>query len=469
MDNTELQKLFDQNRFQEALIELEQRVKKDKLNPSLWNDIGVCNYRLGYSQRTIEAYNKALEIKPSEWTYSNLGEIYKNTGEPEKAIQYYDKALEINPNFAIAESNKLLCMLYFEKEEKIYNAHQDFFNKHNKESNFKNNKVGKKIKLAYMSGDFSEHAVAKFIYPIIKYHNRDQFEVILIHTSPLQDNITEKFKVIADQYINIYKMQTSDSVKRLREKKINILVDLSGHTANSRKDIIIERVANKQVEYLGYPHLSGIPNIDHRITDKYADLTYKKSDIDLEMECMWSYWPIHNPQIKTPPSYKNKHKTIGTFNNIAKLRKRSIPNLSPDDKIVFKSEFFREEQFRKSFIKKYNLPEDRTILLTKTPSGYDAMDQYNQLDYVFDTSPYNGTTTTCDALWMGKYFIEHKNSGADHRSRTTESIWNNADWKYYFDDLNITHQIRRKQIMKSKLMDYKGNTQELEKHYKRIL
>jgi protein O-GlcNAc transferase len=231
-------------------------------------------------------------------------------------------------------------------------------------------------------------------------------------------------------------LSTDDFIKQVSSDNIDILVDLSGHTALNRMDVFSQRAARIQVTYLGYPYTTGLSNMDYRLTDKYCDgesdpgmyseqlLFFKKSFL--------CYTPPEKVDI-TPSQPKRKGKVFGCFNRLNKITEKYIDTVNvimerlDDCTFVFKTKAFSDKEILQDFLKNFKYPE-RVLLEPCTVTYKEHLEAYNRLDATIDTFPYSGTTTTCESLYMGVPVLTlFDNERHYHSQNVSTSILENSD------------------------------------------
>jgi len=292
-----------------------------------------------------------------------------------------------------------------------------------------------RTRIAYVSANFHIHSVAFFFEPIIKNHDDKKFETYCYSNNNRGDSITECIKTHCHHWRNIYALDDKQLIQQIQDDDIDILVDLSGYSAGNRLGVFANRVCPIQITYLGYPNTTGLRTIDYRITDSYTDpvgLTEKQYTEKLARldDIFLCFSPDkQSPDIVPSPAIKNGYVTFGSFNNMAKVNNRVIERWSemlkkvPDSKLLIKSKIFHDKEIRKFTLSRFNtfnISRDRLILVGYEKNFVSHMAAYNEIDIALDPFPYNGTTTTCEALWMGVPVIAL--CGSAHISRVSASI-----------------------------------------------
>ncbi|MBF0225549.1 MAG: tetratricopeptide repeat protein [Desulfobacterales bacterium] len=392
--------------------------------------------------KAIACYKKAIKIRPNyAEAYINLGNIYKEIGMIKESIDFYRQSLKINPSIYQAGNNILFAMMNeFYTEEEIYKESTQWW-KHNSKDQPKTFKLKntiepfKKLKIGYVSPDFCRHSVSFFFLSLMSAHNKKDFEIFCYSNTKKTDEITEQIKSLSDHFKSIVGISDDSASNMIYEDKIDILVDLTGHSAGNRLLIFTQKPAPLQVTWLGYPGTTGIPLIDFRFTDNIADPKgdadkYHSEKLIRLPKTFLSYLPLKQfPEISTPPVLLSNSITFGSFNNIAKLNLKVIETWAeilkkvPNSKLIIKNKPLADKYAQNYFLKlfsKHQIDNSRINLLPGNPSIFEHMAMYNKIDICLDPFPYNGTTTTCEALWMGVPVITLR--GNRHSARVGASL-----------------------------------------------
>tara|TARA_R110002072_G_scaffold89737_1_gene200922 strand:+ start:1864 stop:3687 length:1824 start_codon:yes stop_codon:yes gene_type:complete len=407
-------------------------------------NLGTALQKLTKFKEAEKYFNKALLLNPKHLgTLNNMGNVQLGLCEIERANDYFLEAFEQNKETLNILSNTLLNYNYFTKlsPAEIFQKHKNvaaYFPDKQAEFNLVKKK-DKKVRIAYLSADFKTHSVAYFLLPLLKNHDRKLFEIYCFYNGNKVDSVTEKFQSISDYFQSIMSLSDKDLRALLIKNEIDILIDLSGHTANNRLAIFATRAAPIQMTWLGYPHSTGIPEMDIRIVDNISDPSPMSEPFNIEkllrlphgFLCYEGLSDI--PYKKQPPYFDNGFITFGSFNNLAKVNENVIKAWSdillatPNSKIVIKSKQLSEASVHQrylGFFEGYGISSDRITLLAMLPSTADHLSIYNQIDIALDTFPYNGTTTTCEAMWMGVPTMTFV--GDRHSARVGASIMTHA-------------------------------------------
>ena len=300
-----------------------------------------------------------------------------------------------------------------------------------------NREKNKKIRLGFISPEIlKKHSITYFLETIFKNYNKDKFEIYLFLDNEIEDENTNEFKILVDKYINVSNLEDIEVFNLIRGNNINIMFDITGVTLSNRVSLFKNRLAPKQISWLGYCNTSGLENMDYLISDKNLIYEEEKNDYSEKILYLPHIWNCHSGlnSIRSPsdpPCLKEKNITFGSFNNFNKINDKVISVWSQillkvkNSKLILKSSLKIEKSFLKKEFEKYGVI-DSVIFLEKRKlkSHYNL---YKKIDIALDTFPYNGVTTTFEALAMGVPVITMK--GYNFNSRCGESIIKNLGIK----------------------------------------
>lgn len=270
---------------------------------------------------------------------------------------------------------------------------------------------GRKIRVGFVSGDFRLHSVSFFLEPLLEQVDKERFEIYLYHTTDLEDDVTARFKKLAKGF----RKASGDGLGfKIWNDRVDVLIDLSGHTVGSRLTCFASCAAPVQMTYLGYPNTTGLTRIGSRIVDSHtdpADSLATESLVRLD-PCFLTYRakPGTPEPVAEPPCVRNGFITFGSANNPVKISPSTLALWArvlaavQTSKLIVKSGQFKQAWTNAEFTRRMmaaGLPMERVTLSPGHGSHAAHMASYGEIDIAIDTVPYNGTTTTCDAMWMG--------------------------------------------------------------------
>lgn len=270
------------------------------------------------------------------------------------------------------------------------------------------------LRVGYVSADFKRHPVGYFLKAVLSMHDRSEVETFCYANGIRTDDVTRELADVADNWRPIVAAGDAEVAEIVRRDKIDILVDLSGHTAGHRLALFARKPAPIQVTWLGYFGTTGVSAIDYILVDSAIcpagdEDQFTESPVRLPNSYLCYAPPINAPDAAAPPSLTRGYPTFGCFNRLAKIGPEVIAVWSdilhavPSAHLALKDIVFDDEQDRKriqSAFASHGISADRLDL-----SGRSSHDQYlgayANLDVALDPFPFNGATTTVEALWMG--------------------------------------------------------------------
>ncbi len=468
-------RMFD---FDTAVAALSRAVaEKPDYDEALIN-LGVAHYMRGDGNDAISAYQRVIARNPDNgFARYSLGVAYledQRLGEAEVEIR---KALALDPENAMAHntlgvllldqhsiaaaraamrkaadvgtqsapvfySNYAFASLYADgvSNQEIFDIHKEYGRRYataapltaKPHTNVRDPE--RKLRVAYLSPDFRAHSVAYFFEAILEKHDRRRFEIALYSDTARTDAVTRSMRAAADIWVETGGMTDAAFVQRLIDDRIDILINLGGHTSGNRLPVCAQKPAPVQIEYLGYPETSGVPAMDYRITDNRADPpgaeAWCTESIVRLPECFHCYRPGGAvPEPAPAPHLAKGHVTFASFNVLPKVTDQAIETWArilkavPDSRFLVKCKQLRDErvqQMVRDTFARFGIDPARISTAAFVASVREHLDYYGQVDLALDTFPYNGTTTTCESLYMGVPVLSL--AGDNHRGRVGASL-----------------------------------------------
>jgi protein O-GlcNAc transferase len=373
--------------------------------------------RLSEAERSAR---RAVELKPDyAEAHNDLGLALFGLGRVPEAERSYRQALALDPALAVAQGNLayLLNCVSGRSPAEIYAAHREFAQRFCPSADPAPHRNARdperRLRVGYVSADLRHHSVAFFIEPVLAHHDHRLYEIFCYSNSAHADAVTERMKSHADQWREVVALDDAALAKQVREDGIDILVDLSGFSANNRLTAFALKPAPVQATWLGYLNTTGLDAMDCRMTDRYAapegvlDACHSERLIRLP-DSQWCFQPAEeSPAVAPPPSVKSGQVTFAVFSNPAKigaevieLWSRLLARVSESRLLVIANGLASvPEDFVARFVRHGIAAERLRVLGTRPFREYLAM--HGQVDLMLDTFPFTGGTTTCHALWMG--------------------------------------------------------------------
>ena len=439
--------------FQEAI-----RLKPDFV--IAMNNLGLTLSDLEHFNQAIAIQCAALKLDPDYVaSNNNLASCLLRQGKITDSLKFHRRCTELSPSIPAFASNVLLSLNYdpHQSPDSIYREHaayQDRLDQYSKlptEPHLPHFPApGERLRLAFASADLRAHSVAYWIEPLLAHLDRNRCSLIVFdHQEGAGDKVTERLRGLCDEWIVTREQEHPQILETIRAARVHALVDLSGHTARNLLPVFHRRAATVQLSFLGYPNTTGLRNMDGRLTDALADPPGVTDPLHSERlyrfaRSAWCYQPP--PNSPEPARTPRDHIVFGCFNNLAKIQPPLIEHWAaimraiPGSRFYLKSGGLQDPHLHRAFVAKFaafGIAEDRLIIEGRRAGVTNHLARYHEVDIALDSYPYQGTTTTAEALWMGVPTIAL--AGPDHRSRVAVSLLNNIghpewiarDWEDY--------------------------------------
>jgi predicted O-linked N-acetylglucosamine transferase (SPINDLY family) len=415
--------LLNQGRVPEALERFEEAIRRQPDLADAHNNLGLALDEQGMPDEALASYERAALVAPNHvGALANLGNASKNQGLAEAAIASFRGAISLRPDDAALHSNLILAMMYAStlNPREILGEARRYARTHAEPVGVESGQpparplAGRRLRIGYVSADFQEHAVSFFLEPILASHDRARFEIFCYADVMRPDGVTERFKAYADCWRSLLGLSDAEAAELIRKDDIDILVDLHGHTAGNRLLTFARRPAPVQASYLGCLGTTGLTAIDYYLTDANADppdgaeVYYQEQLIRLP-ECGFCYQAGPAPKVDPEPPFRRKRcVTFGCVNSPAKRNEEvlalwsSVLAAAPGSRLLLATGGSRrvEERIRGS-LARHGLSPESLLVVGRAQTRHDYLKLYQHIDIALDPFPYNGVTTTCDALWMG--------------------------------------------------------------------
>ncbi len=404
------------------------------------NDLGLALLGLGRMEEGLaeieQARNRAPNLLEAQ---HNLGFALHQLGRLEQAIAEIGRAHQLAPERDDIHSNLLFILNYSARHTpaELLAEHRRFGERHVQPvaAPLPDSAWPRRLRIGYVSPDFRSHVVASFMLPVLVRHDRERFDVYCYYTNSLADEVTEAIRGIADDWADCAHLSDAELVSRIRADRIDILVDLAGHSALNRLKAFALRPAPVQVTYLGYPNTTGLAAIDFRITDAIADPPGESDRVNVERlvrlpRSFLCYRPgpdIH--EVGPPPATLAGYVTFGCFNTFPKLSDpffgaaAQLLAAVPHSRLLLKAKSLGIASVAQRVKERFTalgIDSSRLVLLGWEATAADHLAIYKRVDIALDSFPYNGTTTTCEAMWMGAPVVTLQ--GDRHAGRVGASL-----------------------------------------------
>ncbi len=407
-----------------------------------WCNLGLAWVAEGKFAEAHDCFNHALQHDPS-LTQALVGRslAFQQSYRMEEAAAGYAEALARDPSHHEARSARLLTLNYLDdrSRDEDFADHLAFGTavtpaKTHESSGFSLDAEKPKLRLAFLSPDLRSHSVAYFLEPILQHLDRKRFEIVLYHDHFQVDAFSDRLRARASLWRNFIGLPHAVIENQIRADAPDILVDLAGHTGLNRLPVFARRVAPVQISYLGYPNTTGLAAMDFRFVDAVTDpgdddQRHHTERLIRFAPTAWAYSPPSAAPEISLNRPADRPVTFGSFNNFAKVSTATLTLWSrllravPGSRILLKGHGLHESEvagFVSARLAQHKIDPGRVELLGRTPNIASHLSLYEQMDIALDPFPYHGTTTTCEALWMGVPVVTL--AGDRHASRVGASL-----------------------------------------------
>ncbi len=439
-------------RPREALLQYQRALALQPSHADAHNNMGNVYRELGELTRAAQAFDTAIRLRPAfvaahnnaatlmrtlgrldeaeahlrnvlaidphhSATHNNLGTVLKDKGRIDDGIDCYRQALACDPCNVVAHSN-LAYALTFQSED-----HQPLLDECRRWSEMHEAACAthpphendatptRRLRIGYVSPDFRNHCQTLFTVPLLSNHDREHFEIFCYSSVERPDDLTRRIARHADVWRDVRSLDDEELAQRIRDDRIDILLDLTMHMADGRPLLFARKPAPVQVAWLAYPGTTGIAAIDYRLTDAWldppeSDAHYSEQSIRLA-DSFWCYDPLTNtPSVNPLPALSNGYVTFGCLNNPCKLTDRTLRLWSgvmrevDDARLLLMAPEGDARVRLMQRLEQHGIDGERVRFVPFRPRA-DYLLNYHQIDIGLDTLPYNGHTTSLDSCWMG--------------------------------------------------------------------
>ena len=405
--------------------------------PLPWMALASGYAKAGRSAEAIDAGRRAVELAPdAPAAHANLAFALQQAGRTEEASAAADRAVEACPGEPRLRSSQLMLLNYLDgPADRSVAAHRAFGAACPPIRPRAETAPGpaRPLRIGFLSADLKDHSVAFFLESILRGRDPSDRAIAFSAAPPRGgDPVQERLRGLFDEWVDAWTLDDAALDAAIRGHGVDVLVDLMGHSAGNRLPALASGPAPVIVTAIGYPNTTGLPSVGWRIVDSVTDppgsegwCTERLLRLD---PCFLCYRPPDDAPEPTMPGPDGPI-TFGSFNNSAKVSARTARLWAaamaacPGARLLLKSMTLADPEVRRSIVRRLTeagIAPDRVELVGLTAGRADHLALYGRVHVALDTVPYNGTTTTCEALWMGVPTVTL--SGDRHAARVSESI-----------------------------------------------
>ncbi|WP_372521439.1 tetratricopeptide repeat protein [Sulfuricaulis sp.] len=492
--------LMFQNKQNDAVSAFQRVIQLKPEHAMTYLHLGNLSASVG---EALKYYQRAAQLEPNlAEAYGAVGTALVSCGQIQEAVASFREGLRIRPDFHTLHSSLLFALNYSAAYDAhtIFSEHVRWGQRYASTSAFLHANTpdsDRRLRVGYVSPDLREHSVSYFFEPLLANHHADEVETFCYAEVAKPDSTTKRLQSLAKHWYTTCGITDRELANRIHADRIDILVDLAGHSSNNRLLAFSAKPAPIQATYLGYPNTTGVAAIDYRLTDAWADPPEQTDSFHTEKlirlpRGFLCYLPPSNPPpVTQPPVTIRGHVTYGSFNNLPKITPSvaslwaSILRTVPDARLVLKNFSLSDLSIRKRYLQlfsEHGIAPDRLELQGRHDSMAEHLSSYGAIDIALDTFPYNGTTTTCEALLMGVPVVTL--AGHLHAGRVGISLLTQLGLSHLIaetpeeyvriasilaknvEDLSRSRASLRERIMNSSLCDGKSFAREVESVYR---
>jgi predicted O-linked N-acetylglucosamine transferase (SPINDLY family) len=375
----------------------------------------------GRTDEAIAAFNRAIEIKATPAAYHNLGNAFSRAGQIDRAIACYRRAIGMKPDDASIDASLMYALPYDPAQDRQSIAYElRRWDRQHAQPLRKfilppsvDHDLNRRIRIGYVSPDFRDHVVAHNLLPLFRQHDRQQFEITCYAQLGGHDEMTDEFVKLADRWRETAGRTDQQVAEQIREDRIDILVDLAMHTAQSRLLVFARKPAPVQVTFAGYPGSTGLTTMDYRLSDPYLDplgmdeSVYSERTIRLP-DSFWCYEPVdaRDIEVNPLPAMQANAVTFGCLNKFCKVNDgvlrlwaRVLREIDHSRLLLLTDEGSHRHRTLEHLAGE-GIAGERIDFVPRQ-SRREYLRLYHRIDIGLDTFPYNGHTTSLDSFWMG--------------------------------------------------------------------
>jgi predicted O-linked N-acetylglucosamine transferase (SPINDLY family) len=442
------------SRDQEAIPHCQAGLALAPQEPSLHYNMAVSLAKLGRLEEAAAHYRQAIAFKPDFWmAYHNLADVLRVLDRLDEALSVCQKAIQLKPDAKNAHFNLGRILGNLARHDEAMDACRQTLARWPDDPRPHSNLVygllfhpdidaptirqelalwnqsharplrsairphvndrhpDRRLRIGYVSPNFCSHVVGRNILPIFTHHDRNSFEIFCYSTQAVSDFMTENFRQRADHWREVSTLSPEQLAGQINTDRIDILVDLSLHLAGNSLLVFARKPAPVQVTFAGYPGSTGLEAIDYRLSDPYLDppendSLYVEKTLRLP-HTFWCYEAMGEPIIpNSPPAASTGRITFGNLNHLRKTNEFTFDLWSKvlraveGSRLVLLSDQDSHRQRTRDFFRSRGIAPERIEFCSSRPHRA-YLHLYHQIDIGLDTLPYNGHTTSLDALWMG--------------------------------------------------------------------
>jgi predicted O-linked N-acetylglucosamine transferase (SPINDLY family) len=442
--------LFAAGQIDEVIHTLEHALQLQPQHAVVHNFLGIALDKAGRFDEAQSHFRDAVRIRPDfAGSWSNLGLNLTDQGRWSEAEEAFAKSLELRPDPVIASCRLAVLLGFSVTPMQLREEHDNWAVKYATgtsriEATRAARNPGQRLKVGYVFGEFQTSVALVFLETLLTHHNREKVHITCYSNTSQFGVEMDRLRTLADEWRSLVGIDDSAAAELIRADQIDVLVDLNGHTVGNRLLVFARKPARVQVSLFGYPATTGLSAIDFRISDAIADPlgvadTHGPEKMLRLPDIGRLYVPPATAPLPSPlPAASRQQLTFGCLNDPGKLSEvcletwaKILKSVSESRLVLQAGRSIETARHLTDRFARLGVESGRLILVYRMPED-DYFQAYQSIDMLLDTFPFNGRTTTCDALWMGVPVLSV--AGEDCRSRQGASIMTNLGFLDFVAD-----------------------------------
>lgn len=409
----------DRKQFDASLDSLQRALDLEPGNAARWCDFALTLQQTKRAPEALGFFERSLEIDPDRAeTLFLLGHHHFAAGRWEEALRLVRRTLELKPSPEIHSALLFILSHSTMDAEELTREHFAYGEQWEAplraawKAHPNDRDPARTLRVGFVSADLRHHALTRFVEPIFAMlRHSDQLEFYVYSNSAEEDSLTRRLRGWMPNWRSIVRVHDDDAEAMIRADAIDILIDLSGHSAGNRLPLFARKPAPIQCSWIGYSGTTGLKSMDYYLSDQFHlpegryDDQFTEQIVRLLLGAPFEA-PQGAPDVNPLPALSKGHITFGSFHRANKITRptmalwASLLRGVPESKLLLGGQEGGSETGLLAWLEEEGIARERILVRPRVPTR-EYMAQHHEVDICLSPFPYSGTTTICYALWMG--------------------------------------------------------------------